>query len=40
MHYLPKFLAAALTLLLGVMLLASIYFTLFDLQWIAFLLGP
>ena len=39
MHYLPKFLAAALTLLLGVMLIATIYFTLFDLQWIAFLAG-
>ena len=26
-------------MLLGVMLLATIYFTLFDLQWIAFLAG-
>jgi len=38
-HNLPKFLAAALTLLLGAMLIATIYFTLFDLQWIAFLAG-
>lgn len=39
MRYLQKFLAAALTLMLGIMLLATIYFTLFDLQWIAFLAG-
>lgn len=39
MHYLSKFLAATLTLLLGVMLIATIYFTLFDLEWIAFLAG-
>ena len=39
MRYLFKFLAAGLTLLLGVMLIATIYFTLFDLQWIAFLAG-
>ena len=32
MRYLQKFLAAALTLMLGIMLLATIYFTLFDLQ--------
>lgn len=38
-RYLSKFLAVALTLLLGVMLLATIYFTLFDLEWIAFLAG-
>jgi len=38
-HYLPRFLAAALTLLLGVMLIATIYFTLFELEWIAFLAG-
>ena len=39
MRYLSKFLAAALTLLLGVMLIATIYFTLFELEWIAFLAG-
>ena len=38
-RYLSKFLAAALTLLLGVLLLATIYFTWFDLEWIAFLAG-
>ena len=38
-RYLSKFLAVALTLLLGVMLLSTIYFTLFDLEWIAFLAG-
>ncbi len=32
-------LAAGLTVILGAMLLATIYFTLFDLQWIAFLCG-
>src|SRR3990167_3025806 len=39
MRNLRKFLAPALTLLLGVMLIATIYFTLFELQWIAFLAG-
>jgi len=39
MRYLPKFLAAALTLLLGVTLIATIYFTLFELEWITFLAG-
>jgi len=34
-----KFLGGALALVLGAMLLATIYFTLFDLQWIAFLAG-
>ncbi len=38
-RFLRAFLGAALVLLLGVMLLATIYFTLFDLQWIAFLAG-
>lgn len=38
-RYLSKFLAVALTLLLGVLLLATIYFTLFDLEWVAFLAG-
>lgn len=39
MRHLSKILTATLALLLGVMLLATIYFTLFDLQWVAFLLG-
>src|SRR3989304_6463507 len=39
MRYLSRFLAAALTLLLGVMLIATIYFTLFEREWIAFLAG-
>ncbi|MEK7834940.1 MAG: PAS domain-containing protein, partial [Pseudomonadota bacterium] len=39
MRYLQAFLGIALTLLLGVMLIATIYFTLFDLEWIAFLAG-
>lgn len=39
MRYLRAFFGAGLILLLGVMLLATIYFTLFDLQWIAFLAG-
>ena len=39
MRYLQKFMAAALILLLGVMLLAALYFTQFDLQWITFLAG-
>ncbi len=39
MRYLRSVLGIALTLLLGAMLLATIYFTLFDLQWIAFLAG-
>jgi PAS domain-containing protein len=39
MRYLRPFWGMALTLMLGVMLLATIYFTLFDLQWIAFLAG-
>ncbi|HUP96263.1 MAG TPA: EAL domain-containing protein [Burkholderiales bacterium] len=38
-RYLPNILGALLALLLGAMLLATIYFTLFDLQWVAFLLG-
>ncbi|MDB5808350.1 MAG: diguanylate phosphodiesterase [Betaproteobacteria bacterium] len=39
MHHLKRLFAPALTLILGAMLLATIYFTLFDLQWIAFLAG-
>ena len=39
MRNLRSVLSLALTLLLGVMLIATIYFTLFDLQWIAFLSG-
>jgi len=39
MRNLRAFLGVALTLLLGMMLIATIYFTLFDLQWIAFLSG-
>lgn len=39
MRILKKFLAAALITLLAVMLVATIYFTLFDLEWIAFLGG-
>jgi len=39
MRNLRAFLGIALTLLLGVMLIATIYFTLFELQWIAFLAG-
>ncbi|MDB5808400.1 MAG: hypothetical protein JWN94_522 [Betaproteobacteria bacterium] len=39
MRHLKKFLAAILVTLLAAMLLATIYFTLFDLQWIAFLGG-
>ena len=39
MRNLRAFLGVALTLLLGAMLIATIYFTLFDLQWIAFLAG-
>ena len=39
MHQLQRFLAPVLALLLGVMLVATIYFTLFDLQWVAFLTG-
>ena len=39
MSYLYKFLVAGSVLVLGAMLLATIYFTLFDLQWIAFLTG-
>jgi EAL domain-containing protein (putative c-di-GMP-specific phosphodiesterase class I)/PAS domain-containing protein len=34
-----KFLGPALALLLGLMLLATIYYTLLDLQWVAFLAG-
>ncbi len=34
-----NYLASGLSVLLAVMLLATIYFTLFDLQWIAFLTG-
>lgn len=37
--YLRSILGMALTILLGVMLFMTIYFTLFDLQWIAFLSG-
>jgi len=36
---LSRYLGAALALALGAMLLATIYFTLFDLQWLAFLAG-
>lgn len=36
---LRAFLGAGLTLLLGVLLICTIYFTIFDLQWIAFLGG-
>jgi len=36
---LQRFLAPAITLLLGAMLVTTIYFTLFDLQWVAFLAG-
>jgi uncharacterized membrane protein len=39
MHGMRSVLGIALTLLLGVMLVATIYITLFDLQWIAFLAG-
>ena len=39
MRHLRALLGVALTLLLGVMLIATIYFTLFDLEWIAFLAG-
>ena len=39
MHYFYKFAVAGSVLVLGVMLLATIYFTLFDLQWITFLTG-
>ena len=39
MRNLRAFLGVALTVLLGVMLIATIYFTLFDLEWIAFLSG-
>jgi PAS domain S-box-containing protein len=39
MSTLKKFLAATLVTLLAVMLVATIYFTLFDLEWIAFLGG-
>jgi len=38
-RYLRAFIGAGLVLLLGAMLFATIYFTLFDLQWIAFLAG-
>lgn len=38
-RHLAKILGTTLALLLGAMLLVTIYFTLFDLQWIAFLLG-
>lgn len=39
MRNLRAFLGVALTLLLGAMLIATIYFTMFDLEWIAFLSG-
>jgi EAL domain-containing protein (putative c-di-GMP-specific phosphodiesterase class I)/PAS domain-containing protein len=39
MRKLRTFIAAGLVLLLGAMLIATIYFTLFDLQWLAFLAG-
>ena len=39
MRNLRALLGLALTLLLGVMLIATIYFTLFDIEWIAFLSG-
>lgn len=39
MRYLRVFLSAGLVLLLGIALIAAIYFTLLDLQWIAFLAG-
>lgn len=39
MRYQRKFVAAALILLLAVISLASLYFTRFDLPWIAFLAG-
>ncbi|MBI4192294.1 MAG: EAL domain-containing protein [Betaproteobacteria bacterium] len=39
MRNLRAILGVALTVLLGVMLIATIYFTLFDLEWIAFLAG-
>jgi len=39
MSNLSKYLVAAFTFLLGVMLVVTIYFTLLDLQWIAFLVG-
>jgi len=38
-RYLLPFLTAIAVLGLSVMLVLTIYFTLFDLQWIAFLLG-
>jgi EAL domain-containing protein (putative c-di-GMP-specific phosphodiesterase class I)/PAS domain-containing protein len=38
-RYLRTFIGAGLALLLGAMLFTTIYFTLFDLQWIAFLAG-
>ncbi len=39
MRYLRAFAVTGLVLLLGITLLSTIYFTLFDLQWIAFLAG-
>src|ERR1035437_4251095 len=39
MRYRRKFVVVALILLLAVIALASLYFTRFDLQWIAFLAG-
>jgi PAS domain S-box-containing protein len=39
MSHLSKYLVAAFSFLLGVMLIAAIYFTRLDLQWIAFLVG-
>jgi PAS domain-containing protein len=38
-RYLPQALAALAVLALGVMLIVTIYYTLLDLQWIAFLMG-
>lgn len=39
MRYLRAFIGVGLILVLGIMLLATIYYTLLDLQWIAFLAG-
>jgi len=38
-RHLQRFLAPGITLLLGVTLVTTIYFTVFDLQWVAFLAG-
>jgi EAL domain-containing protein (putative c-di-GMP-specific phosphodiesterase class I)/PAS domain-containing protein len=39
MRNLYKYMGMALALILGLMLISTIYFTLFDLQWLAFLAG-